>query len=76
MEILKFSEPPKRNSRGRSKRTGMSSLVALAIGVLVVGGMSTTLAGTITLNTSGSVEFGQGVVSTAACDTAIKVTPT
>jgi hypothetical protein len=38
--------------------------------------MSTTLAGTISLNTSGSVEFGQGVVTTAACDTSIRILPT
>jgi hypothetical protein len=37
--------------------------------------MSTTLAGTISLNSSGSVEFGQGVVTTAACDTSIKILP-
>ena len=50
-------------------------MVTFGIAVLVLGGMSTTLAGTITLNSSGSVEFGQGVVTTAACDTSIKVTP-
>ena len=76
MEILKFSEPPKRNRRGRTKTTGMSSLVAVAIGVLLLGGMSTTLAGTISLNGGSTVEFGQGVVTTAACDPSITVTPT
>lgn len=76
MEILKFSEPPKRNSRsGSVKRSGLMPMVSFGIAVLVLGGMSTTLAGTITLNSSGSVEFGQGVVTTAACDTSIKVTP-
>jgi hypothetical protein len=76
MEILKFSEPPKRNRRsGSTKKSGLMPLVSFGIAVLVLGGMSTTLAGTITLNSSGSVEFGQGVVTTAACDTSIKVTP-
>jgi hypothetical protein len=51
-------------------------LLAVVVSVAVVGGMSTTLAGTITLNTGGSVEFGQGVVTTAACDTSIKILPT
>ena len=51
-------------------------MVAFGIAVLVFGGMSTTLAGTITLNgNAGTVEFGQGVVTTAACDTSIKITP-
>ena len=77
MEILKFSEPPKRKGRSSSRKTtGMSSLIAVAIGVLVLGGMSTTLAGTISLNGGSSVEFGQGVVTTAACDSSITVTPT
>lgn len=76
MEILKFSEPPKRSRRsGSVKRSGLMPMVSFGIAVLVLGGMSTTLAGTITLNSSGTVEFGQGVVTTAACDTSISVTP-
>jgi hypothetical protein len=50
-------------------------LLAVVVSVAVIGGMSTTLAGTISLNSSGSVEFGQGVVTTAACDTSIKILP-
>jgi hypothetical protein len=50
-------------------------LVSFGIAVLVLGGMSTTLAGTITLNSSGNVEFGQGIVTTAACDQSIDVIP-
>jgi hypothetical protein len=50
-------------------------LLAVVVSVAVVGGMSTTLAGTINLNSGGSVEFGQGVVTTAACDTTIKILP-
>ena len=77
MEILKFSEPPKRSSGSRSaKRSGLMPMVTFGVAVLVLGGMSTTLAGTISLNTGGTVEFGQGVVTTAACDTSIKVVPT
>gem|GEM_PF-1699834 len=76
MEILKFSEPPKRSSRTRTqKRGGLMPLLAVVVSVAVIGGMSTTLAGTISLNSSGSVEFGQGVVTTAACDTSIKILP-
>ena len=76
VEILKFAEPPKRSSRTNTKkRGGIMPLLAVVVSVAVVGGMSTTLAGTITLNTGGSVEFGQGVVTTAACDTSIKILP-
>jgi hypothetical protein len=76
VEILKFAEPPKRSSRTNTKkRGGIMPMLAVVVSVAVVGGMSTTLAGTISLNTSNSVEFGQGVVSTAACDTTIKILP-
>jgi hypothetical protein len=76
MEILKFSEPPKRNGRSRSSnKSGLMPLVSFGIAVLVLGGMSTTLAGTITLNSSGNVEFGQGIVTTAACDSSVRVVP-
>jgi hypothetical protein len=76
VEILKFAEPPKRSSRTNTKkRGGIMPLLAVVVSVAVVGGMSTTLAGTITLNSSGSVEFGQGVVTTAACDASIEIIP-
>ena len=76
MEILKFAEPPKRNSSSKArKRGGLMPLLAIAVSVAVVGGMSTTLAGTISLNSGGSVEFGQGVVTTAACDASITINP-
>jgi hypothetical protein len=76
VEILKFAEPPKRSSRtSTQKRGGLMPLLAVVVSVAVVGGMSTTLAGTITLNSSGTVEFGQGVVTTAACDTSVTITP-
>ena len=76
MEILKFSEPPKRSNGSRSaKRSGLMPMVTFGIAVLVLGGVTTTLAGTIALNTGGTVEFGQGVVTTAACDPTITVTP-
>jgi hypothetical protein len=76
MEILKFSEPPKRSGRSRSSnKSGLMPLVSFGIAVLVLGGMSTTLAGTITLNSSGNVEFGQGIVTTAACDSSVRVVP-
>jgi hypothetical protein len=50
-------------------------LLSVVAAVAIVGGMSSTLAGTITLNTNNSVEFGQGVVTAAACDTTMQVIP-
>ena len=77
MEILKFSEPPKRSNRsGSARKNGLMPMVTFGIAVLVLGGMSTTLAGTISLGTGNTVEFGQGVVTTAACDESIRVIPT
>jgi hypothetical protein len=52
--------------------------VLLGIGALAaVTGIGSTLAANITLNGSNleTVEFGQGVVTTAACDSSITVTP-
>ena len=54
MEILKFSEPSRRSSAPR-QRTGFKGVVGFALAVLVMGGMSTTLAGTITDGTGGTV---------------------
>jgi hypothetical protein len=52
-------------------------LLSVVAAVAIVGGMSSTLAGTITLNGGGTgVEFGQGVVTAAACDTSISIFPT
>ncbi len=77
MEILKFSEPPKRSSsKNARKKGGVMPLLSVVAAVAIVGGMSSTLAGTITLNGGTGVEFGQGIVTAAACDTSIKLTPT
>jgi hypothetical protein len=77
VEILKFSEPPKRSSsKNARKKGGVMPLLSVVAAVAIVGGMSSTLAGTITLNSGTAVEFGQGVVTAAACDTSIQVYPT
>lgn len=76
MEILKFSEPPRRGGRSRANnKSGLMPLVSFGIAVLVLGGMSTTLAGTISLGSGDRVEFGQGIVTAAACDPSITLTP-
>jgi len=71
MELLKFSDSPK------SARRGKNPAAFIGAGIMVaVMGLSSTLAGTISINSGATVEFGQGIVSTAACDSTITVTPT
>lgn len=65
MEILKFDSAP-RPSRGKSKSSS-KSLFAI-VGVVALAALGTTLAGQININSGQSVEFGQGVSVTAACD--------
>ncbi len=43
--------------------------------MVAVMGLSSTLAGTISINSGQTVEFGQGIVSTAACDASISIAP-
>jgi len=66
VEILKFDSAPQ-PSRGKSKSTS-KSLFAI-VGVVALAALGTTLAGQININSGQSVEFGQGVSVTAACDT-------
>lgn len=70
MEILRFENAPTRKTRSKSPIKGLVGLSAVA--ALAVFG--STLAASITLN-SGTVEFGQGVSQTTACDDAITVAP-
>jgi len=64
MEILKFDNAPqKRTSRKKSSTKGLLAVAGFAA-VAVLG---STLAANISLN-SGTLEFGQGVSVTAACD--------
>ena len=60
------------------KKKNKSLKVLLGVGVLVaVPVIGSTLAGSISLNSGGSIEFGQGSAATVACDSdGITVTPT
>lgn len=71
MELLKFNDAPKSPRRGKNP----AGFIGAGIMVAVMG-LSSTLAGTITLNAGSAIEFGQGVITAAACDSSIKVTPT
>lgn len=71
MEILKFENTPQRPAR---KRTSTKGLLAVA-GFAAIAVMGSTLAANISLN-SGTLEFGQGVAVTSACDSdGITATP-
>jgi len=69
MEILKFEDAPA-PKRAASKKRGMNSSrktilgIAAAAAIAVVG---STLAANISINTGGSLEFGQGLTQTTAC---------
>ena len=58
----------------RSNNRSLKIILGLAV-VILVPTIGSTLAGGITVG-SGSLEFGQGVVTTAACDTSITILPT
>ena len=45
------------------------------IALVMVPSLGNTFAGSITVNTNGKVEFGQGITAAAACDTAVTITP-
>ena len=60
------------------KKKSNTRYLKMALGlaaVILIPTIGATLAGSIGIGT-GAIEFGQGVVSTAACDSAITVLPT
>ena len=74
MEILNLGGA--QESTPSSPKSRKPLRVLLGIGALAaVTGIGSTLAANITLNGGDGVEFGQGVVTTAACDDDILVTP-
>ncbi len=74
MEILKFESKAPKPRRRKSTNKPILAIV----GVAAVAVLGSTLAASITLNSSTSVEFGQGVAQTSSCDptTGITVNPT
>lgn len=72
MEILKFENA---GTPRRKKNSNLKSLAGLAT-VAAVAVLGSTLAANISLGSGSGIEFGQGVQTTAACDSSITVTPT
>jgi hypothetical protein len=73
MEILKFENAPAPRKTA-SKKNNLKSLAGLAT-VAAVAVLGSTLAANISLGTGSTLEFGQGVQVTAACDSAITLSP-
>lgn len=73
MEILKFENAPAPRKTA-SKKSNLKSLAGLAT-VAAVAVLGSTLAANISLGTGSTLEFGQGVQVTAACDNAITLSP-
>jgi hypothetical protein len=73
MEILKFENAPTPR-KSAPKKSNLKSLAGLAT-VAAVAVLGSTLAANISLGTGSTLEFGQGVQVTAACDTSITISP-
>jgi len=72
MSLLNFSNPTPRGS-GKKKAIKQFFGIGILAGLVALG---TTFAASINLNSGTSVEFGQGVVATTACDdNGIIITP-
>ena len=66
MEILKFEDAPKRSSVKRGKNSSRKTILGVAAAAAIAV-MGSTLAANISINTGGSLEFGQGITQTTAC---------
>jgi hypothetical protein len=73
MEILKFENAPAPR-KSAPKKSNLKSLAGLAT-VAAVAVLGSTLAANISLGSGSSLEFGQGVQVTAACDSSITISP-
>ncbi len=73
MEILKFENSAPAPRKSAPKKSNLKSLAGLAT-VAAVAVLGSTLAANISLGSS-SIEFGQGVQTTAACDSSITISP-
>lgn len=73
MEILKF-EDAQAPRKAAPKKSNLKSLAGLAT-VAAVAVLGSTLAANISLGSGSTLEFGQGVQVTAACDSSITLAP-
>ena len=71
MQVLKFEDSPKGS---RKKRSASKFLLPVSL-MMAIGLFGSTFAANITINSDQSLEFGQGVLSAAACDSSISIAP-
>ena len=71
---LDFSN--EKNHREGKKRETRNLKIALVVAALIlIPTIGSTLAATVTIGTSNTLEFAQGITSTTACDSTIKLQP-
>lgn len=68
MEILKFDGGKSPKNRNR--------LITMIAGAFFVAAVGSTFAANITINSTGTLEYGQGLTQAAACDTTMSIVPT
>ena len=71
MTLLNFDSPEPRRKSGKKSFKALVGIGAI-VGAVAIG---STFAASINLNSSGPVEFGQGVTQATACDSEIVMTP-
>jgi hypothetical protein len=71
VQVLRFDDPPKGS---RKKKSSSKFLLPISL-LIAVGLFGSTFAANISINSGSSLEFGQGVLNTAACDDSITVAP-
>ena len=71
---LEFSD--EKNHREGKKRETRNLKIALGVATLILlPTIGSTLAATVTIGTSNTLEFAQGITATTACDSTIKLQP-
>ena len=70
MEILNFDSNG--SSRSPKKRARLATIVG---GAFLFAAIGSTFAANITINTTDSLEYGQGLTQAVACESSISVTP-
>ena len=74
MKTLNLGSDDEPVIKKKSKNRNLKIALGLAA-LILIPTIGSTLAGTITIGTSNTLEFAQGVTATTACDSAIVITP-
>ena len=74
MELLKMEPAYTARKKSTQKKSNLKAVAGVAA-IAAVAVLGSTLAANISLGSASSLEFGQGVQVTSACDSAITLTP-